>query len=133
MRGKRRLNLDGSEPVARDVDDIIQAARDPVVAIRIAPCAVAREVEAQKGAEISFQKALAIAQDLGLDPKALQDAANTPGVTRNLREVQELAGLLGISGTPSYIIGTELVPGAAGYDALQEKVSAMRQCGAATC
>jgi protein-disulfide isomerase len=78
-------------------------------------------------------KALEVAQDLGLDAKALQEAANAADVTGNLQEVQQLAELLGISGTPSYVIGTELVPGAAGYDALQEKVAAMRQCGAATC
>ena len=78
-------------------------------------------------------KALDIVKDLGLDPKTIQEAANSAGVTENLQEVQRLAELLDISGTPSYVIGTELVPGAAGYDALQEKVAAMRQCGAATC
>ena len=78
-------------------------------------------------------KALGIAAELGVDPKALGEAANSPAVTENLEEVQQLAELLGISGTPSYVIGTELVPGAAGYDALQEKVAAMRECGAATC
>ena len=78
-------------------------------------------------------KALEIAKELGLDPKAVQEAANSPAVTANLQEVQHLAELLGISGTPSYVIGTELIPGAAGYDALQEKVTAMRECGAATC
>ena len=40
---------------------------------------------------------------------------------------------LGISGTPSYVIGTEVVPGALGYDALQAKVTALRKCGATTC
>jgi protein-disulfide isomerase len=44
-----------------------------------------------------------------------------------------LANALGISGTPSYVIGAELVPGAAGFDALQAKVEAMRQCGKTAC
>ena len=83
--------------------------------------------------QVTGAKALEVAKDLGLDPTALQAAANTDDVTGNLQEVQELAELLGISGTPSYVIGKELVPGAAGYDALQEKVAAMRQCGEATC
>ncbi len=83
--------------------------------------------------QASGDKALEIAKDLGLDPQALMTAANSEAVTRNLQEVQQLAEVLGISGTPSYVIGGELVPGAAGYDALQEKVAAMRQCGATKC
>ena len=51
-------------------------------------------------------------------------------VTENMQEVQELAELLGISGTPSYVIGTELVPGAIGYDGLQRR-SRDPPCGAA--
>lgn len=83
--------------------------------------------------EANSAKALEIARELSLDTAALTSAANAPEVTANLQEVQQIANLLGISGTPSYVIGTELVPGAAGYDVLQEKVTAMRECGAATC
>ena len=78
-------------------------------------------------------KALSVAGDLGLDVEALKTAANTPGVSDNIDEVRKLAELLGISGTPSYIIGKEMVPGALGYDALQKKVEAMRECGEAVC
>jgi protein-disulfide isomerase len=83
--------------------------------------------------QVNGQKALEVARDLGLDADALRTAANQDGVTANLQEVQKLAQTLGISGTPSYIIGDELVPGAAGYDALQAKVTAMRECGATEC
>lgn len=83
--------------------------------------------------QASGDKALEIAKDLGLDPEALRAAAQSDRVTRNLQEVQQLAEALGISGTPSYVIGDELVPGAAGFDALQEKVTSMRECGATTC
>ncbi len=83
--------------------------------------------------QASGDKALAIAADLGLDADALREAANAESVTRNLQEVQQLAEALGISGTPSYVIGGELVPGAAGYDALQAKVTAVRTCGKASC
>ncbi len=72
-------------------------------------------------------KAIEVAGDLGLDTEALKKAAGAESVQQNLQEVLELAGVLGISGTPSYVIGTELVPGAVGYDSLQSKVSAARQ------
>jgi protein-disulfide isomerase len=83
--------------------------------------------------EATGQKALEIARDLGIDSGALEAAAASDGVTQNLQEVSTLAEQLGISGTPSYVIGTELVPGAAGYDVLQEKVAAMRRCGKTVC
>jgi protein-disulfide isomerase len=83
--------------------------------------------------EATAAKALEIAGDLGLDVEALTAAAKGEDVSRNLQEVQELAGKLGISGTPSYVIGDELVPGAAGYDTLQAMVTAMRECEATVC
>ena len=48
-------------------------------------------------------------------------------------EVYQLADDLGINGTPSFIIGDELIPGAVDLDVLQQKVSAMRECGKTTC
>jgi len=78
-------------------------------------------------------KALEIAGELGIDVDALKAAADGAGVTDNIAEVHELAQLLGITGTPSYVIGKEIVPGAMGYDALQEKVAAMRECGVTVC
>ena len=61
-------------------------------------------------------KALSVAKDLGLDIDKLKTAASATSVTDNIKEVHTLADLLGISGTPSYVIGTELVPGALGYE-----------------
>jgi protein-disulfide isomerase len=69
-------------------------------------------------------KALDVARELGIDADALKEAAAKDSVMANIQEVHELAGLLGISGTPSYIVGDELLPGAVGYDALQAKVTA---------
>jgi protein-disulfide isomerase len=91
-----------------------------------------RELFSRPG-QATGEKALEVARDLGLDADALKAAAARSDVTQNLQEVQKLASSLGISGTPSYVIGRELVPGAAGYDALAEKVAAMRKCGATIC
>ncbi len=87
----------------------------------------------EKPGQANAAKALAVAAELGLDAAALEAAGNKPGVTENFVEAQQLAQALGISGTPSYVIGGEVVPGAAGFDALQAKVAAVRSCGAATC
>jgi protein-disulfide isomerase len=76
-------------------------------------------------------KALEVAKGLGLDPDVLEAASKKPAVMQNIKEVHELASLLGISGTPSYVIGTELVPGAVGYDNLQARVASARKAASA--
>src|SRR5262249_39309110 len=62
MRYERRLHFRGAKPVARDVDDIIDAARDPVVSVLVTATAVAREVHALVGREIGLHEALVIAE-----------------------------------------------------------------------
>ena len=46
MRHERGLDLRRADVVARHDDDVVDAARDPVVAVRVAPRAVARQVVA---------------------------------------------------------------------------------------
>lgn len=83
--------------------------------------------------EATSGKALDVAGEIGLDREALKERAEGNGVMGNLQEVHELASRLGISGTPAYVIGTEMIPGAVGFDTLQEKVTAMRECGETSC
>ena len=113
----------------------IEAARISVAVKDTAPERYLEFHEAifSRPGEANAAKALEIAAEIGLDRQSLITAANHESVTRNLQEVQELAETLGISGTPSYVIGSELVPGAAGFDALQAKVASMRDCGRTTC
>jgi protein-disulfide isomerase len=113
----------------------VEAARVSIAVAKLAPEKALdfhREVFLRPG-EANSAKALAVAKDLGLDVNAVEQMANDKAATGNLQEVQHLATLLGISGTPSFVIGAEVVPGAAGYDALQEKVAAVRACGATVC
>ncbi|HEX9906393.1 MAG TPA: DsbA family protein [Propylenella sp.] len=78
-------------------------------------------------------KALEVAVDLGLDKAVIETAAASESVTENLQEVHRVATMLGITGTPSYVLGTELVPGAIGFDKLQTKVASVRECGKTLC
>jgi protein-disulfide isomerase len=78
-------------------------------------------------------KALEIAGELGLDIEALKKAAGSAAVTENISEVRKLADSLGITGTPTYILGAEVVPGAVGFDQLQKRVLAVRECGVTVC
>src|SRR5205823_1418285 len=62
MRDKRALDFGGAEAVASDIDDIVDAAGDPVEAVGVAPRAVTGEVKPLNGREIGFDKALVIAE-----------------------------------------------------------------------
>ncbi len=113
----------------------VEAARISVAMKDIAPekyLAFHQELFARPGVANSA-KALEVAKDLGLDVEALKTAAGTTNVADNIQEVHQLASTLNITGTPSYVIGNEIVPGAMGFDALQKKVEAMRECGVTIC
>jgi protein-disulfide isomerase len=81
---------------------------------------------------IGRPQALAAAKDAGFDMSRLERdmASDEPKAT--LEESFKLADALGLSGTPSYVIGSQVVIGAVGLANLQQKVNAAR-CGKATC
>ena len=56
-----------------------------------------------------------------------------PDVTASLQEVAKLADSLNLTGTPTYIVGDEVVVGAVGYAQLKSRLDNMRKCGKATC
>jgi protein-disulfide isomerase len=77
-------------------------------------------------------RALAAAKEAGLDMAKLEKDLGSPEVKATLEENLKLADSLGMNGTPSYVIGKQVVIGAVGVDALREKISTAR-CGKATC
>ncbi|MBS0246591.1 MAG: DsbA family protein [Proteobacteria bacterium] len=76
--------------------------------------------------------ALAAAKAAGLDMARLEKDMASPEVKTTLQENFKLAETLGMNGTPSYVIGNDVVVGAVGLDALRQKVNVAR-CGKATC
>lgn len=77
-------------------------------------------------------RALAVAKEIGLDMARLDKDIGSPEVKATLQESFKLAEALGLNGTPSYVIGENVVVGAVGIDALREKVNTSR-CGKASC
>ena len=70
--------------------------------------------------------AMAIAVKLGATEAQIREKMTAPEITQNFRDTYELANSLNITGTPSYVVGSEVVPGALGADALAEKISHIR-------
>jgi protein-disulfide isomerase len=77
-------------------------------------------------------RALAAAKDAGIDMTRLEKDIASPEVRATLEENLKLAEDMGLNGTPSYIIGNQIVVGAVGLDKLGAKINEAR-CGKATC
>ena len=86
-----------------------------------------------RGKPVGKAEALAAARDVGADMSRLTADMNGPAVTESLQEVAKLADALHLSGTPTYIVGDEVVVGAVGYAQLKSKLDNIRKCGSATC
>jgi protein-disulfide isomerase len=76
--------------------------------------------------------ALAVAREVGLDMARIEKDMASPEVKTSLAENFKLAELLGLNGTPSYVVGSDVIVGAIGLKGLTEKVNIAR-CGKASC
>jgi len=77
-------------------------------------------------------RALAVAKEVGMDMARIDKDLASDEVKVSLEESLKLAETLGLNGTPSFIIGSDVVIGAVGLDALRQKVSFAR-CGKDAC
>jgi protein-disulfide isomerase len=83
--------------------------------------------------QVDKAAALKAATDLGLNPITLEMGMKTPRVDQAIEESYRIADGLKITGTPTFIIGDEIIPGAIGLEALQQRIANMRACGATVC
>ena len=74
-------------------------------------------------------RALAVAKDVGLDIAKLEKDMASPEVKATIEENFRLAESMGMNGTPSYVIGKQVVIGAVGVDGLKEKIGIARWQG----
>src|SRR5215813_14842223 len=77
-------------------------------------------------------RAIAAAKDAGLDTARIEKDITSPEVKATIEENFKLAEEMGLNGTPSYVIGKQIVVGAVGLDGLKERIGIAR-CGKATC
>jgi len=79
------------------------------------------------------ETAIEIALSLGADETALRQAMENPEIMQAFAETYQLAEQLAITGTPSYVVGNEVVFGAMGREVLAEKIEAARACADGEC
>ncbi len=79
--------------------------------------------------DLSETAILELARRQGLDPERLARDMRAPEVERAIEHSRELAEALGISGTPSFVVGDTLIPGAAPVARLAELIAKARRPG----
>jgi protein-disulfide isomerase len=83
--------------------------------------------------QVNGERALAIAEEIGLDPKALKAKMDSDEVKTRIDANYTLATALNLTGTPAYVTKKEVVVGAIGFDALTQKIDDARNCATPTC
>ena len=87
----------------------------------------------QSRGQVGLDTALDAAEKLGLSRASLQLDVESAHVDATIQKSYDIAKALNISGTPTYIIGDELIPGAIGIEELRTRIANMRACGATAC
>ena len=82
-----------------------------------------------KGSARTKEDALEIARGLGIDTKKVEKALESKKseIEAQIKTNQELASAIGINGTPAFVIGESLVPGALDTATLKEKIATERK------
>jgi protein-disulfide isomerase len=85
-----------------------------------------RAMMATKG-QISDQTVMDVAGSVGLDIVQLKRDMASPEVEKTLKGDMALADALDISGTPAFIVGNTIIPGAVGLDDLKQAIADARK------
>ena len=72
--------------------------------------------------QVGRAQALAVAKEFNVDMARLTKDIESADVKAGISETMQLGEALGINGTPSYVIGKDIVVGAVGQEALQSRI-----------
>ena len=76
---------------------------------------------------VNEEKVFSTAKKIGLDVKQLKIDMNRPEIEKQLMKNREIAKLLNLNGTPAFIIGDIIYPGALKLDNLKEIIKKFRE------
>jgi len=75
---------------------------------------------------LTKSQVLKLAAEAGIDANAVAKEMDSPEIEKIIRKNYDLAQSLNINGTPAFVIGNELIPGAADYATLKNLISKAR-------
>jgi protein-disulfide isomerase len=76
--------------------------------------------------DISLEGVRAVGQQLGLDMAKLEADMNAPETEKVLGDDMQLARQLGLGGTPAFVLGGEIIPGAVPLEQLEGMIADIR-------
>jgi protein-disulfide isomerase len=133
-----------SDPKLRVVlKDFPVLGPDSVEASRVA-LAVKNQLQGQKlldyhvkvmdtRGRVNGERAMTVAKELGVDMGRLQKDVESAEIRNALQENMALGDKLNLSGTPAFVVGETVIPGAVGLEPLKQLVDNVRRCGKASC
>jgi len=112
-------------------DGSVEAAR-VAVAVRMQDTTGKRYIEFHQKllggrGQADKTRALAVAKELGFDMARIEKDMGSDEVKKTIDENLKLADAIGVSGTPTYVVGDDVVVGAVGIDELKQKIAAERK------
>lgn len=103
------------------------AARAALAAQRQGKYGPLHDALLQTPGSLTEESVLATAASVGLDLERLKRDMADPSIEAEIKSNRELAAALGIDGTPSWILGEEVIAGAVDRATLQERIARARQ------
>src|SRR3954451_21351598 len=82
---------------------------------------------------VNGERAMAVAKEMGVDIGRLQKDMDGPEVKATIQDNVMLGDRLGLTGTPAFVVGDEVISGAVGLEPMRKTVAGVRQCGRAVC
>lgn len=82
---------------------------------------------------VGKEEAMGVLKELGADLKRLEADLAKSDFDAAFEETRALAGPLGITGTPTYVVAEDVVVGARGYELLAARIASYRKCRKAEC
>lgn len=76
--------------------------------------------------KVAHERTVAIVRVAGLDEMRTAKDLASPALKAEIKKNLELGRALGLTGTPSYVVGDQILSGAVGYEKLKEAVAAAR-------
>lgn len=80
--------------------------------------------------KVAHERTVAMVRTAGLDEMRTAKDLESPALKAEIKKNLELGRALGLTGTPSYVVGDSILSGAVGYDALKQAVAKAREAKA---
>jgi protein-disulfide isomerase len=77
--------------------------------------------------KVDDKRVFKTAKEIGLDVQQLKIDMNDPDISNQLNKNREIAKLLNLNGTPAFIIGDVIYPGALSKENLKEIIKKVRE------